>query len=123
MEYTKPMIDLVREIRRRAPSEVKPAIKLANPELLIELVPVYRKSSDNILKALVRELMMMAGENWFERLEAGAGDDSNRSSESFVTRIYRGQVSLASSSQAAEPESEEARAKRRKRVYRGQVIA
>ena len=68
MNFTKQMIDLVKEIRRRASSEAKPGIKLANPELLEELIPVYQLSTDTVTKALIKELFFVAGEDWPQRL-------------------------------------------------------
>lgn len=70
MQYTKAIVDLIQEARRRAPSEDKPSIKLANPDVLFELLRLYQKSSDAIFKALVKEVFNLAGDPWPERLEA-----------------------------------------------------
>ena len=45
------MIELVYEIRRRVPSELKPGVKLANPELFDELRDFYFKRADAVAKA------------------------------------------------------------------------
>lgn len=118
MNYNKPMIDLVREIRRRAPSEEKPGIKLANPELLEDLIQIYHKSSDNILKALSRELMNMAGEPWPELLQEGLPDSGEQKTH-FVTKVYRGQTQLVEKP----TESTEKDSRRPVKIYRGQVVA
>lgn len=41
VKYDRAMIALLREIRRHVASEVKPSIKLANPDLLYELRDIY----------------------------------------------------------------------------------
>ena len=58
---TKPMIDLIREIRRRSPDDVKNNIKLSNPDLIDELIVLYHKSNDQIFIALMKELCVLAG--------------------------------------------------------------
>lgn len=121
MTYTKPMIDLMREIRRRVPADDKPSIKLANPDVLSELITIYRATSDNILRALVRDLMAMAGGDWSTRLEVDVTPPVENK-ERFITRVYRGQTTLVEA-MGGSGESEERRQERRKRVYRGQVIA
>lgn len=116
MNYTKPMIDLVQEIRRRVPSEHKPDIKLANPELLSELIPIYKKSSDAVLQALLKDLFNKAGEDWLKKLEAGES-----SNDQYVTKIYRGQVQLIPA--AGKPEPQGVESEKPKKVYRGRVVA
>lgn len=125
MTYTKPMIDLIREIRRRVPVDAKPSIKLANPEILDELLVLYRNSSDNIFKALVRDLMSMAGGDWSSRLESTAQSSFDDGQGRLIARVYRGQTSLveALSAKGESPADDDSRRQeRRKRVYRGQVI-
>ncbi|MFC3149972.1 hypothetical protein ACFOEK_02940 [Litoribrevibacter euphylliae] len=116
MNYTKPMIDLVQEIRRRVPSEHKPDVKLANPELLSELIPIYQKSSDAVLQALLKDLFSKAGGDWMKKLEAGESTD-----DKYVTKIYRGQVQLIPA--ANKTESQSVDSDRPKKVYRGRVVA
>lgn len=116
MQYSKPMIDLILELRRRVPSNLKPGIKLANPEVLDELIDHYPESSDNVTRALIKELLTMAGGDWLQRLESGrAATPKTR------VKIYRGQVSLE---QAPPEENSEAPGKShtKTRIYRGQVI-
>ncbi|GLQ32259.1 hypothetical protein [Litoribrevibacter albus] len=116
MNFTKPMIDLVQEIRRRVPSVHKPSIKLANPELLNELIPIYKESSDAVLQALLKELFFKAGDEWLAKLEAGDISD-----EKLVTKIYRGQVQLVSAKDASSKVASVAEKPRK--VYRGRVVA
>jgi len=116
MNFTKPMIDLVQEIRRRVPSEHKPEVKLANPELLYLLIPIYQQSSDAILKALLKELFHMAGDGWSAKLEL-----NEVTKEKLVTKIYRGQVQLAPARSGQTSDKQET--ERPKKVYRGQVVA
>ncbi|GAA3940727.1 hypothetical protein [Litoribacillus peritrichatus] len=115
MNYDKSMIDLIQEIRRRADSEDKPGIKLANPELFNELIPIYQGSDDAILKALTKELFHKAGEGWSQKLEAG-----EISEDKYVTKVYRGRVQLVS---AKLDESTEVVRDKPKKMYRGRVVA
>ncbi len=113
MQYSKPMIDLVYEIRRRVDAAMKPGVKLANPEMLNELLDYYRDCKDVITKALIKELFFLAGENWLERLEAPPVSESPRQ----IVKVYRGQVSLEDA-----PPKTAAEAPKPKRIYRGQVV-
>jgi len=116
MNYTKPMIDLVQEIRRRVPSEHKADVKLANPDLLSELIPIYQQSTDAVLQALLKDLFNKAGEGWREKLDVGNVPD-----ERYITKIYRGQVQLIPASTQVTEEAD--KKSKPKKVYRGQVIA
>lgn len=64
MQYTKPMIELVLEIRRRVNAQAKPEVKLANPELLTTLGEIYHSSKDTILRTLIKELLTSAGDDF-----------------------------------------------------------
>jgi len=112
MQYTKPMIELVFEIRRRVPADLKPSIKLANPELLDELSEYHAKSRDVITQTLIKELLQKAGSPWDGYLEAEQRDSGPKQ----VTKVYRGQVSLEDA-----PDHSKSKG-RPKRMYRGQVI-
>ncbi|WP_339617909.1 hypothetical protein [uncultured Gilvimarinus sp.] len=117
MQYSKPMIDLVMEVRRRLPSSLKPSVKLANPDLLSELLQHYPHCRDTITRALIKELMQLAGGPWPAQLE----QPNTTPSPHVQTKVYRGQVSLEETppqaAKAPEPDT-----KRPVRVYRGQVI-
>lgn len=117
MQYSKPMIDLVMEVRRRLPSSLKPSVKLANPELLSELLQYYCESRDTITRALIKELMQLAGGSWSTQLE----QPSAAPSPQVHTKVYRGQVSLEETRTKPDKTSEP-EAKRPLRVYRGQII-
>ncbi len=121
MQYTKAMVDLIQEARRRAPSEDKPNIKLANPDVLFELLKLYQKSSDAIFKALVKEVFNLAGDPWPDRLDAKPEEKNevaqNKVPEGYVVKVYRGQTVLERRANADKPESS-----RPKRMYRGQVV-
>lgn len=88
MHYTKPMIELVFEIRRRVNAQMKPGIKLANPDLLVELGEIHRSSKDTILRTLIKELLTIAGEEWLSLLQAPQSRGKTR------VKVYRGQISL-----------------------------
>ena len=117
MNFNKPMIDLVREIRRRAPSDFKPGIKLANPELLSELIPWFHSTKDAVVKALVKELFSLAGDEWIEKLDQPPSTPEGDSEEKYITKVYRGQTQLVEV--PAEKSSAEAATER---IYRGQVV-
>lgn len=119
MNYSKAMIDLISEARRRASSEDKPSIKLANPDVLSELNKIYHSSSDAVLKAIIKETFSLAGEGWPEKLiEALTEDEMNSSGPRYITKVYRGQTQLVE----VKPDHTEANHKS-KRIYRGQVVA
>ncbi len=121
MQYTKPMIELVYEIRRRVPSDMKPGVKLANPQLFIELSAHYKRGAHTVTKALIKELFTLAGEEWLEFLSPATPPENRHNA-----KAYRGVVSLnpAPSTTANEQTSDESsRAHSKKRIYRGQVIA
>lgn len=119
MNFTKQMIDLVREIRRRASSDDKPGIKLANPELLEELIPIYQRSTDAVTKALIKELFFAAGETWPERLQAPASAQPQEEmpKKTYITKTYRGQTQLV---EVTLPEA--ALSPVPQRIYRGRPV-
>lgn len=126
MNYTKPMIELVYEIRRMVPSEMKPGVKLANPELFDELAKHYHNGAKTITKALIKELLHLAGDPWTDLLQSPQVVSAEKQRNS--TFSYRGVVSLEekqpkneTSSEVKKPTSPTTSSK--KRVYRGQVIA
>lgn len=95
MQYTKPMIDLVYEIRRRVDADMKPSVKMANPELLVELAEYHHHTKNTITKALIKELLFLAGDEWPLLLEP-AKTESVKSQEIHkqVVKVYRGQIIL-----------------------------
>ncbi|MEQ9022553.1 MAG: hypothetical protein RLN82_07305 [Pseudomonadales bacterium] len=123
MQYTKAMVDLIQEARRRAPSEDKPNIKLANPDVLFELLKLYQKSSDTIFKVLVKEAFHLAGDPWPARLEdkRKAEQMEEEVPEGYVVKVYRGQTVLER--KANSPDNKrKSESTRPKRMYRGQVV-
>lgn len=114
MQYTRPMIELVFEIRRRVNAQSKPGIKLANPDLLSELAEIYRHSNDTILRTLIKELLASAGEDWPRLLQGGEAE--RRQS---TVKVYRGQVSLEKAKEA----DPAAKVTKTTRYYRGIKIA
>lgn len=89
MQFTKPMIELVFEIRRRVDAQMKPGIKLANPDLLVELAAVHHHSKDTILRTLIKELLTVAGDEWLSLLQ-----QPGQAPGKMMVKAYRGQVSL-----------------------------
>lgn len=132
MQYTKPMVDLVYEIRRRVDSNLKPSIKMANPEVLKELAD-YHHSADNICKALIKELLFLAGEPWSLLLQTPSADVSAESSpaqdiKKQLVKMYRGQTLLEDAPAAPSLRSEPlitgtpSTPPKSQRMYRGQPV-
>jgi hypothetical protein len=118
MNYSKAMIDLISEARRRASSEDKPSIKLANPDVLVELNKIYHNSSDTVLKAIIKEAFHLAGEGWPEKLIAEVVEIQNDQGPRYITKVYRGQTQLVEVQQREMPAGQKSQ-----RVYRGQVVS
>lgn len=119
MQYTKPMIELVFEIRRRVPADLKPSVKLANPELLDELVAHHRRSKDVICQTLIKELLQLAGDPWDHALSDARHEADAAGRPRQVTKVYRGQVTLEEAPPAKDPDTPKPRTKK---MYRGQEI-
>jgi hypothetical protein len=95
MQYTKPMIDLVYEIRRRVDSDMKPSVKMANPEILQELADYHHHTKDTITKTLIKELLFLAGDQWQLLLEpASQANEKMPDIPKQVVKMYRGQTTL-----------------------------
>ncbi len=120
MQYTKPMIDLVYEIRRRVEPEFKPGVKMANPELLKELADYHHKTKDTITKTLIKELLSLAGEEWSALIQAAPAETPRAEPPKQVVKVYRGQTILVD---APRPELlAEAAPHKPVRMYRGHPV-
>ena len=121
MNYSKAMIDLISEARRRAPSEDKPSIKLANPDVLLELNNLYHKSTDAVLRAIIKEAFLLAGDPWPEKLaEKEQQEEEESKGPRYITKVYRGQTQLIEVAPEEESKQEKQPAKK---IYRGRVVA
>lgn len=130
MQFTKPMIELVYEIRRRVDTDLKPAVKLANPDMLQELAQFYNTCKDVVTKALIKELFYLAGDGVAEL--GGMGGMSEKP----AVQVYRGQISVSPVAAVASKQEAEARQQntaalsptaevqpaKSQRIYRGQII-
>ena len=116
MNYTKPMIELVYEIRRLVPSEMKPGVKLANPDLFDELIEFYHTNAQTVAKALIKELLSLAGESWADALTTYG----QRAHKPQHTKMYRGITSLEETPRQSENKKKPSN---KTRIYRGRVIA
>ncbi len=110
MQYTRPMIDLVYEIRRRVDADMKPSVKLANPDVLRELAGYYQRTKDTVTKTLIKELLTLAGDVW-ESLIRDPAESTPGVRQ--VVKVYRGQTLLEDSPQAVAPPPKPVR------MYRG----
>lgn len=113
MIFTRPMIDLAKEVRRRAPSELKPSIKMANPDMFDILIELYRDSKDAVFKALVKELITQAGEPWKSAL---LNDIAPKKSDK--RQLARPNIEEQHTEWFDRHDSD-----RNKRIYRGHVVS
>lgn len=97
MQYTKPMIELVYEIRRRVDADTKPSVKMANPDMLKELAQFHHRTKDTITKTLIKELLFLAGEEWQALLNPPLLTNPV-SLHKQVVKVYRGQTILVDAS-------------------------
>lgn len=103
MQYTKPMIDLVYEIRRRVDADMKPSVKMANPEMLKELADYHHHTKDTITRTLIKELLHLAGDEWHQLVEPAKTEMTNTTEiPKQVVKVYRGQTTLVDAPHAAE---------------------
>jgi len=100
MQYTKPMIELVYEIRRRVDANTKPKVKMANPDMLKELADFHYRAKDTITKTLIKELLFLAGEEWLALLNPPLLTEPIAPQKQAI-KVYRGQTSLVESSHEA----------------------
>ena len=115
--YSNAMIELVYEIRRRIESDLKPSIKLANPDLLMELVHYFPKCKSAVSKALIKELMELAGSDWKSRLYL----PEEHEPISHIAKMYRGVTSVESMPTKPTP-AKVASPSTPKMIYRGRVV-
>lgn len=95
MQYTRPMIDLVYEIRRRVDADMKPSVKMANPDMLKELADYHHHTKDTITKTLIKELLFLAGDQWQHLLEPDKIETPKTPEiPKQVVKVYRGQTIL-----------------------------
>lgn len=112
VKYDRAMIALLREIRRHVASEVKPSIKLANPDLLYELRDIYRSGDDAVVNALIKEMYFKAGPEWVDQLEKAIIDEQD-----LTLKVYRGSRELAK----VAPE-QGSKSKKKSKMYRGHPV-
>jgi len=107
MQYTKPMIDLVYEIRRRVEADIKPSVKMANPGMLKELADYHHQAKDTITKTLIKELLSLAGGQWYQLLEPVKVEPVKTEMAKAVeipkqvVKVYRGQTILVDARHSA----------------------
>jgi len=112
VKYDRAMIALLREIRRHVATNVKPSIKLANPDLLYELRDIYRSGDDVVVNALIKEMYFKAGPEWMIQLEEALLEDKN-----LTLKVYRGSRELIE----VAPE-QGIKTKKKSKMYRGQPV-
>ena len=94
MLYSKGMIELVFEVRRRIEPDWKSRIKLTSPSLLDDLARYHPQCDDPIVRALIAELLSLARDQGEQVRDYSITPQRSRpSSESEsgrVPRYYRG---------------------------------
>ena len=118
MIFTKPMIDLIKEIRKQVPADIKPSIKLANPDIFDEAIVLYHTYNNTILRTLIKELCVRAGSPYSEFL-----DQPEENKKRQTTKVYRGQTQLMPAPSKTDETEETDTPTRRAKVYRGIVIS
>lgn len=113
LELDKASYDLIRELRRSLPDDEKSKIRLADPELLQELVALHQRCKDSGRQGLIEQILTQAGASLPEKVQPPA-------SKKTVKGMYRGQPVLVESRNPAPPGAKPT--VRAKRIYRGQVI-
>ncbi len=114
MQYSKPMIDLVLQIRKIVPTDIKPQIKLGNPELLDYLLEVYPLLENPPLRARLTRLFELAGPEW---VTAAAALLTPAPEALPAARLYRGQTVLDDAQTG-----DGAASKPKTITYRGRVV-
>jgi len=116
------MIELIMQVRKWVPSELKPDVKLANPNLFNVLALYYHGEDSTIVtQALIKELFTLAGDEFQKLLTA-----KSTSMPESVIKVYRGQTQLEESK--AQVNQEQAKDKgtyqsiKKTRYYRGVPI-
>ncbi|MGV6818130.1 MAG: hypothetical protein ACWA44_12775 [Thiotrichales bacterium] len=120
MQHTKSTIDLVNRLRRSAPKAYAHKVKLANEQLLEDLIGM-KDDADDLFLDLLAQLCEYAGSPWPERLKGEVARPD--SSDSRRAMFYRGQRREDGEAPATEQNNLAGKRKTKiKRVYRGQVI-
>lgn len=119
VKYDKEMIDLVKEIRRHVDADLKPSIKLANPDLLYALRDIYLSGNDIVVNALIKEIYVKAGPDWILEQPKEPEEDKQ-----LTVKVYRGHRQLIESApQESEMVPKDSSSEPKKvRMYRGHPI-
>ncbi len=62
------MVSLFFEIKRNMPYEQREEMKISSPTIGTSLVKLYRSSSNQALKRLIRDFMQHAGDDWLAKI-------------------------------------------------------
>lgn len=111
MQYNKAMIDLVFQIRRAAPEDIRSQIKLSDPNLLTALPDAYPNFADSQLRNMVLQLLKLAGPSWEAEIQKRERPESGR--------MYRGQATELIQQKLPRPTT----SRPKTIIYRGRVIA
>ena len=114
MHFTKPVIDLIFDIRRIAPLEVRPKIKLSNPKLLVLLIEIYKQYDQASLQLRIKQLITVAEPTLMTMIS----DQEQQPTK----RMYRGQP-IAQSEGERSSVVQNHPGKRTPIIYRGQKLA
>lgn len=108
--FTKDMIDIMQQLRKRLRSEFGVEIKLSQPNVVQTILDLVKKSHDQRSQLLFADLEDMMGIELMPRTHEAEEEVTSK-------RMYRGQPVPDS------PSMSDSHDHRPKRIYRGQVVA
>ena len=68
MNIDRSMANLFFQIKRSIPFESRDQMKLASPNIGKDLITLYNSSEDQSLRALIKEFLRRAGDDWISQL-------------------------------------------------------
>jgi len=121
--YDRTMIALVKEIRRQVESDIKPSIKLANPDLLYELRNIYDSNDNAVLIALIKELYFKAGPEWMIQLKTPPVEELETKPD-LTLKVYRGLQQLVESApkESSNDQKKSNNSVKNVKMYRGHPV-
>lgn len=135
MKYTKSVIALVFEIRKKVPPQFRDNIKLSNPQLDIEFIGLYKTTDDVIVQALIKEVLLQMGSESIGLIspQTSQTNKTQKNKPRKKVKIYRGkEIEMDNLEASEEPPilktlasskvNEDGQRKKAKRIYRGKVV-
>jgi len=70
MHIDRPMVKLFFDLKRQVPFEMQDQMKLASPQLGVNLVEIYQQSRCPAIRSQIEEFLARAGNQWQSKLSA-----------------------------------------------------